>query len=295
MITNLWEPTEKIDKRVIHRSYVDDPRVQLRKFIKKNLWVRIALGENDDKSRWIDGYVEYVMTPESEQFAENGIKVRIDDGSIGSVKEILEMPQISDYDMRQLIQKGETLKMEFKETFKVSARSGTELKCLRDETVKEIAAFMNTHGGRVLIGVNDSSEIVGLALDYNFTVVRYNQTKQDKLKQEIRSYVKEKLGNIVLESCYNIDIKCMDGKEICVIDVYPSHMPVFVDQKITYQECNTNNQKSAKRGNFYIRTDSGVQLLDPREISEYWKGRQYSYTLERVPWGKYHGRKQIYR
>ena len=241
-------------------------------YIKEGIRVLIGTNKDDDGPLWINGFVKYIITPPEEEYSEDGVKVRITDGTIGYVKKILRT--IDEEKLKKMIQEGESRFLEFKETFKVDASTKTELKCLRDEVVKEIAAFMNTRGGMLLIGVTDLQCVTGLTLDYRFiNPKRYNQSKQDKLKQEIRSYVGEKLQDNTLETRYDITFKCIDRNEICVIEVNRSKIPVFVDQKIMYCKCNINKHFLGKRQIFYIRTDSGAKMLDAREFLKFWEDR----------------------
>ena len=246
-----------------HRAYVE---------VGKNVY--LATNPHDDEDRWSEGIVTHVFTPSTEDYVKDGIKVRIDDGTIGYVKKILTTNILTDAYVQQMISNGETTKVEFKETFKINSKTRQELKCLRYECVKEIAAFMNTFGGNLIIGVDDSSNVIGLDRDYNFiNCERSNQTKQDKLKQEIRSYIKSILCDKLLETRYDIRFKKIDGNDICVIQVFPSDKPVFLNQDVVYTKCDNDQQTKSKCQKFYIRTDTGTSLLDPRQLLEYWKNR----------------------
>lgn len=252
-----------------------DSKPEFREHVKIGMEVLIAINPNDPEEYWIKSIVEHIETPSGIHYCENGVKVRISDGTIGYVKKISMFEEINSKNILDIIKKGETKEIEFKETFKVASQSLDELKCLRDASVKEVAAFMNTNGGYLFIGVNDKGLITGLDPDYKFVEPdRDTQTKQDKFKQEVRSYIKEKINDDALESEYDILIVPIENKEICLILINSSAKPVFVDQKITYQKCNDNKQTSSKQQLLYIRTDSGTQLLDPRKLIEYWAKRQ---------------------
>lgn len=248
-----------------------DPRACQREYIKEGLHVLYSIGKDDPEEFWRKGIVTHIETNRTITFEKFGIKIRVLDGSIGYAKKILEEEDISVSDVKKLIERKEDLKVEFKETFKVATDTKTELKCLRDSCVKEIAAFMNTGGGFLLIGVDDAGVVKGLEPDYSFIETkRKNQTKADKLKQEIREYIKQKLMDESLEANYNIIIKQIDNNDICVVQVYPSSKPVFVDQTVNYVKCGETKQTTTTKQIFYIRTDSGVQELNPRKVIEYW-------------------------
>jgi len=251
-----------------------DVRLTLRDQIRLEMTVLIAIYPEDDEHHWIKGEVSSILS-DNESICKNGVRVRISDGTIGHIKKIFDFDDIDSNKILQLIAGGETKTVEFKETFKVTNDTLEELKCLRDEIPKEIAAFMNADGGKLFIGVNDANAVTGLEFDYKFIIPeRETQTKQDKLKQEIRAYVKSKLSDETLEDEYDIVIKTIGDQEICIIIVNSSSKPVFVDDKITYVRCNETKQTSAKRQLFFIRTDSGTQLLDPRKLLEFWKKKK---------------------
>jgi len=62
-----------------------DERAKHRKNIKSGLRVTICL--NEDRSKFIDGNVKQLLTKSA--FHPHGIKVRLESGSVGRVKNIL--------------------------------------------------------------------------------------------------------------------------------------------------------------------------------------------------------------
>ncbi len=245
-----------------------------RKYIEKGMPVSISTKKDDD-AFLIDGIVEEILTPAEIAHSEHGIHVRITDGTIGYVKKIIQ--ELDEKALKRMIRVGENTHLEFKETFKVAATTKDELPCLRDEVVKEIAAFMNTEGGTLLIGVNDLHEVVGLDLDYKFIrLKRQNQTKRTKLTEEVRDYVRQKLQDETLETKYEVTIKSVDGKDVCVIEVGRSRVPVFVDQDITYTKCYGNRQTLGVRQNFFIRTGPQARDLNARKGFGFWRSQHFT-------------------
>ena len=59
-----------------------------------------------------------------------------------------------------LIRQGESAELEFKETFSLCIRRQTKEKDIELSSLKTIAAFLNTNGGTLLIGINDSAQVV---------------------------------------------------------------------------------------------------------------------------------------
>ncbi len=69
-------------------------------------------------------------------------------------------------ELLELIQKGEDFWTEFKEDISSP-----------DELVSEICAFANAQGGKVIIGVSDSGEIIGVSRDYSDEISNWTTTK----------------------------------------------------------------------------------------------------------------------
>lgn len=240
--------------------------------ITEGMQVKISIEKDDSEDRWISGIVKYVEPQTSEANSEGVVKVRLTAGIIGYVKDVVE--KLDEKELKEMIREGESSRIEFKETFRVDTSNNQKLDCLRYEVAKAIAAFMNTRGGFVLIGVSDLKHIVGLLPDYQLlNLKRDTQTKQDKFKQEIRSYIKEKFCDDALIPYYDIAIRSINGTEICVIDVKHPPWPVFVSEQVWYCKCSNRNQTKSTRQNFYIRNDSGSSALRGKAIIEYWVNR----------------------
>lgn len=237
------------------------------------VWICRNLSDTEDY--WIKGIVKTILSPPMGiEYGQNGTVVRLIDGQIGTVVKIIDQEDLNEYQILQLLSEGETQKIEFKETFGVTNDTHEQIGCLRDQTVKEIASFMNGSGGTLFIGVNDAGKITGLGPDYQYvTPQRTTQTIQDKFKQEIHSYIKNKLLDTTLEDKYKITIKNIQNHDVAIIQIESSQKPVFVEEKITFSECVTEKVKKGTRQLFYIRTDSGTLKLDARDIFDYWDNR----------------------
>jgi predicted HTH transcriptional regulator len=107
------------------------------------------------------------------------------------------------YQLQQLVAQGEGVRLEFK-------RKANH----PDKIVKEIVAFANTHGGKLLIGVDDDKSIVGL---------KYANEDEFVLKQAIEKHCKPAIQ-------YSIEkILVAPNRVVLVFDILPSlQKPVFV-------------------------------------------------------------------
>jgi FixJ family two-component response regulator len=156
----------------------------------------------------------------------------------------------------ELIARGESATLEFKSSARWDYRLNKTNKELEKVIIKTVAAFMNSeHDGNLLIGVDDSGEIIGLADDYK-TLGR----KQD------RDGYENFLMNILLDAYgkesapfIHIVFHQMEGKDICQIAVKPSTRPVFV--------------RDDKGEHLFIRTGNSTRALTTREAIEYCRTR----------------------
>ncbi|NLI55904.1 transcriptional regulator [bacterium] len=103
----------------------------------------------------------------------------------------------------------------------------------RDEYLKIICAFANTDGGRLIIGVDDNGNPVGVK-------------NSIKLLEDLPNKIRDILGLIP-----KIKLEKRKGKDIIVLEVECSYAP------ISYQ------------GRFYIRSGSTVQELKGRELTRF--------------------------
>ena len=129
---------------------------------------------------------------------------------------------------------------EFKETFSVPVQGGKSNE-VKMEVVIAVAAFANTKGGRLFVGVNDNGESVGLKRD-----LRQCGGSSDKLESAIRDFVHGKLKSLV-------DMKFdFSGEDYLVISVAKRrNPPVCVGDDV------------------YIRHGNSSRKLSPRETAEH--------------------------
>lgn len=119
-----------------------------------------------------------------------------------------------------------------------------------------MAAFANSNGGAVLIGVADDKTVLGLANDLQLwpekkrTLDQYQLWLTDLL---LSALGKEHAG------LYKISFPKVDGHDICRIDIQPAPGPV-------YASLDNDDQ-------FHIRTGNSIKRLNPRETVEYVKQR----------------------
>lgn len=155
-------------------------------------------------------------------------------------------------DIKKIIAGGESNSVEFKSSLRWDYKQNCINKQLLEMVIaKTMAAFMNSSGGMLLIGVDDEGEILGLEKDYE-TVKNKNS---DGFKLLLDSIINNYLGS-ELHQYINVSILDVDGKHICVVNISSSGAPVYV-------------KDSDNKEIFVIRAQASTLPLDAHETHEY--------------------------
>jgi len=153
-------------------------------------------------------------------------------------------------DLVALIAKGESRRSEFKSSFRWDVKVDKLNKALEHSVLKSLAAFLNSDGGTLLIGVSDDGTILGLARDYR----TLKKKDRDGFEQAIMTAVSSRMGTDV---CANLQVvfHAAAGDDVCRIIVNPSPRPVYLSQ--------------GKETEFYVRTGTSTRQLNVQEAIEY--------------------------
>ena len=90
-----------------------------------------------------------------------------------------------------LIELGESYILEFKSTFQWDVVTGEQNKALRLSSLKTIAAFLNSQGGTLLIGVENDGSIFGMDRDLALA-----KNSRDSFEQLMVSLVTDTMGTL---------------------------------------------------------------------------------------------------
>lgn len=152
--------------------------------------------------------------------------------------------------MLQIIKEGENDKGEFKETFHVNIKTGKKDKSLKREVSRAVAGMLNSDGGLILIGIANDGTIEGVARDLYYYNANTNQENKDKMRIDIDDTLTTDLG-ILVKKNLNLSYEELKGKEIFIIKISPSSLPVFL-----------NNV-------FYVRDGARTIQLEGPTLGEY--------------------------
>ncbi len=144
------------------------------------------------------------------------------------------------------IKAGEGNSTEFKSTVRTNLRTGKQGKEIELAWLKAVVAFLNSEGGVLLLGVDDSGRIVGIGPD-GFENI-------DKCLLHIKNLINHHIG---AEFSNFIDVipVHVDDKDVIMVECSPSKKPVFL--------------KIGKNEEFYVRTGPSSIKLSPSQTISY--------------------------
>jgi type I restriction enzyme R subunit len=175
-----------------------------------------------------------------------------DDQSFGEVIKNLLFDQYlrSHRTAEELIKRGESKTLEFKSTLRWNLKEDRkDDQRVTHAVLKTIAAFLNTEGGDLLIGVGDDGSIVGVERD--------QLDNDDKFMRHLAQIVRNGLGDRA-GTCIDPRMQMVAGKAVCVVTCQRSPEPVFLDWK---------GMEEDGKGCLYVRSGPGTVRLT-RESSE---------------------------
>ena len=156
----------------------------------------------------------------------------------------------------ELIKQSESKTLEFKSTLRWNLKEDRkDDKRITHAALKTIAAFLNTEGGDLLLGVADDGSVVGIERD--------RLGSDDKFMLHLAQVVRNGLGDRA-GTCIDPRIQIVDGKGVCVVSCQRSPEPVF----LTWKEVET-----VEGGDFFVRSGPGTVKLSPDDAREYIRTR----------------------
>lgn len=142
---------------------------------------------------------------------------------------------IKEDEIKNLIQKGESYQVEFKETFHTNVRNNYQKdENIRHSSLKTICGFLNSKGGHLLVGVHDKQFVTGIEKD----LFKNN----DSYLLTIKNLIKDRIGTNAL-SYVNYDIYKIDGKRVLLFECQRSSDPVYLDTDHFYVRVNPSTEE----------------------------------------------------
>lgn len=144
---------------------------------------------------------------------------------------------------------GEDDRTEFKSTLRTNLRTGERDSRMDLEVLKTIAAFINSQGGKLIIGVDDNGKPIGLDAD--------KFENEDKMNRHLVSLIRDRIG---AEHIEYIRFRFGDfgGHRVFVIECERGRFPVYV--------------KDGNQERFFMRTGASTTELSGSRLTQYVSG-----------------------
>jgi len=166
-------------------------------------------------------------------------------------------------DVETLLSRDEHDRLEFKLSLRVDVKSQQVNRALEKAVMKTVAAFLNTKGGHLVLGVNDRREPVGLHHDYGTLQRPDRDGFENHFTQVFNAMVGPEFRHLV-----KLWFHALNDAEICVVQVARSPRPVYL---------------SFDGGEeFFVRTGNITTALKLSEVDSYKRSRWPSRASERM-------------
>ena len=158
---------------------------------------------------------------------------------------------LTEAELQEMISSGEQEKLEFKSTMRWNLKTDRAGKEIELAVLKTVAAFMNTDGGSLIIGVGDDGKPLGIEAD--------QFTNEDGYLRHFGSLFNQHIG-LEFTEFVDYSLHSLQGRRICVVNCRKSTQPVFVRHK--------------KEESFFVRSGPSSRQLTVSQVIEYLKDRQ---------------------
>lgn len=162
--------------------------------------------------------------------------------------------------IEDFIRKGETKNIEFKSSLRFCLKTSKAEKYVEHSAIKNICAFLNSNGGKLIIGLADDGEILGLE-NTDFKTFK-DDDKKDAFLKHLDNLISKYFGND-LSLNLAVEFEQIESKIVCEIDVLPNNIgPIFL-----------KNPEKNNTEEFYIRRNVSAVTLNMDEFYKYSKER----------------------
>lgn len=156
----------------------------------------------------------------------------------------------------ELLKQQESKTLEFKSSLRWNLKEDRkDDKVVTHSVLRTVAAFLNTEGGDLLIGVDDDRNVLGIDHD--------QLDNDDKFMRHLSQVVQNGLGDRA-GTCIDPKTQVVHGKTICLVSCQRSPEPVFLKWKGTHEEPD---------GDFYVRSGPRTDKLSRESTQEYIRTR----------------------
>ncbi len=154
--------------------------------------------------------------------------------------------------VEELLKLQESKTLEFKSSLRWNLKQDRkDDRRVTHAALKTIAAFLNTEGGDLLIGVDDDHKVQGIEHDRLET--------EDKFMLHLAQVVRNSLGDRA-GTCIDPRTQAVEGKTVCLVICQRSPEPVYLRWK---------GLEKTQAGDFYVRSGPSTVRLGGADVEKY--------------------------
>jgi len=157
-----------------------------------------------------------------------------------------EMAQLELQTTAELVTAGESDQVEFKATLRINIHTGQKDARMETAVLKTMAGFLNTRGGRLIVGVRDDGTPLGIEAD--------QFESEDKMGLHLVNLVNGRMGPQAM-AFVHVRFDEYEDRRVLMIECQKSPKPVFL--------------KDGETEYFYIRTGPSTTQLTASQTQEY--------------------------
>lgn len=155
----------------------------------------------------------------------------------------------------ELAAAGESDRLEFKSSARWNLRSQEKDPRMEQVVAKTVAAFANSRGGTLLLGVDDEGRLLGLAVDF----ATLKQPDPDRFELWLRDLLQTRLGANAA-TLPHVDFEELpDGAHVCRVRTPPSPRPVYL----------RSGKGQSAASELWVRVGNSTRMLGLDEAVEY--------------------------
>jgi len=144
--------------------------------------------------------------------------------------------------------------LEFKSTLLWDIKQNKKNEELEFNVLKTIAAFLNTEGGTLLIGVQDDASVYGIEQDFTVAHSQPGKQNRDGFELHVWDIISQKLGR-AFSDYIKLRFEILEEKTVCAVDVLKAPEAAFLPSK---------KDNSIKE--FYIRSGNNSRAFDAEQL-----------------------------
>ena len=153
-----------------------------------------------------------------------------------------------------LLAEMETERVEFKSSAYYSYKPDVPEKVITESVLKTVAAFLNSGGGTLAIGIADDGEILGIQPDLD-----KKNMDGDRYVNSLTNAIQGSLGPLA-STMAKIQLQAVDGVQVALVHVTPSPKPIYAN--------------AFKRDRaFFVRVNNSTRILEGPDLVGYVKQR----------------------